>query len=171
MARPFGRPFVIGVTELLRHHGVRRQVEIDAPLPDLGLVSARVEASSSVSVRLDLEAIADGAVTATGSVTAAFVGECRRCLREVRGEVTTAIQEVFERRPTEGDTYPLDGDQVDLEPMVRDAVLLALPVAPLCDEACVGPDPEEHPVVVDSGPDEAPPADARWSALSDLRFD
>ena len=59
--------------------------------------------------------------------------------------------------PTEGETYPLDGEQVDLEPLVRDAVLLALPLAPLCADDCPGPAPEAFP----TGPadtEEPPPA-------------
>ena len=46
---------------------------------------------------------------------------------------------MFEADPTdEGETYPLDGDQIDLEPMVRDAVLLELPLGPLCGDDCAG---------------------------------
>ena len=59
-------------------------------------------------------------------------GECRRCLDPVVGALEIPLSEVFEARPIEGETYPLDGDEVDLEPVVRDAVLLHLPLAPLC---------------------------------------
>ena len=48
--------------------------------------------------------------------------------------------------PVEGETYPLGRDPLDLEPVLREALALALPLAPLCDEACAGPDPEAHPV-------------------------
>jgi uncharacterized metal-binding protein YceD (DUF177 family) len=54
--------------------------------------------------------------------------------------------------------------------MVRDAVLLALPLSPLCEEACGGPDPEAHPVI--TADDEVVPLeDPRWAALKELRFD
>ena len=89
------------------------------------------------------------------------------------------VREVFEPRPVEGETYPLADDTVDLEPMVRDAVLLALPLAPLCGDDCLGPAPDVFPAVVegdgpvDDGDREAaePPADPRWAALDELRFD
>ncbi len=58
--------------------------------------------------------------------------------------------------------------RLDLEPVLRDAFALALPLAPLCDEACAGPDPEAHPVGIG---DAEPPADPRWSALDSLRFE
>jgi uncharacterized protein len=87
----------------------------------------------------------------------------------VEGELALDVQEVFERDPDpDAETYRLDGDRIDLEPMLRDALLLALPLAPLCDEACPGPDPEAHPV--GTGDDE-PAADPRWSALDSLHFD
>jgi uncharacterized protein len=86
---------------------------------------------------------------------------------------------VYEPHPTPGETYPIDGDDLDLEPLVRDAVLLHLPLAPLCREDCRGPAPEVFPAVVagegEGGPDDetddGPPRDPRWAALDVLRGD
>jgi uncharacterized protein len=83
--------------------------------------------------------------------------------------VVADVLEVYKDVPTGDDTLPVDVDFVNLGPVVRDAVVLALPLAPLCAEDCTGPEPEEYPVVVE-GEGEEPP-DPRWSALSDLRFD
>ena len=80
------------------------------------------------------------------------------------------MREVFEPHPTEGETYPLRGEQVDLEPMVRDAVLLALPLAPLCGDDCRGPGARRLPDRARPRTSEAP-ADPRWAALSQLEFD
>ncbi len=89
------------------------------------------------------------------------------------------MKEIFERTPVEGETYLLGDDEVDLEPMVRDAVLLALPLAPLCRPDCPGPAPDDFP----TGPeDDSAAADAdeaaaarlrqeRWSVLDELRFE
>jgi uncharacterized protein len=160
-------PFVVGVSELLRHPGTRRTVVVTAPLDELALSSSRVLEGSDVEARLTLEALGDTSVTATGTITAEWVGECRRCLATVDGTVRTSVQEIFEARPVEGETYPLEGDRVDLEPMVRDAVLLALPLAPLCEDACAGPEPEAHPL----GTAGEPRPDDRWAALKQLKFD
>jgi uncharacterized protein len=160
------RPLLIGVSELLRHPGTRRPVQIDAALDGLGISTARVPPGSPVHVELVLESLSS-AITATGTVRVAWEGECRRCLEPVRGEAEAEVHaEVFEPHPTEGETYALAGEQVDLEPLVRDAVLLALPLAPLCRADCPGPAPESFP----TGPvDERPPArDPRWAALDDL---
>ena len=65
-------------------------------------------------------------------------------------------------------------DLVDLEPMVRDAVLLALPLAPLCAPECLGPAPEAFPAVPLDDVEEPEPeaaVDPRWAALDDLHFD
>jgi uncharacterized protein len=160
-------PFVVGVTELLRHPGTRREVVVAGPLEDLAVVSSRVVAGTDVEARLTLEALSDSSLTASGTITADWAGECRRCLRVVEGSVRTEVREIFEARPVEGETYPLAGDRVDLEPMVRDAVLLALPLAPLCEEACAGPEPYEHPLAAG----EEPRRDDRWAALEQLKFD
>ncbi len=127
---------------------------------------------ADVVARLVLEAILDGALTATGTITAPWTGECRRCLREVTGTLVVDVQEVFSPRvDDEADTYPLAGDHVELEPMVRDAVLLGLPLAPLCEEGCAGPDPAAHPATVAPDEDEEPPADPRWAALRELHLE
>src|SRR5690606_41961509 len=81
---------------------------------------------------------------ASGTITGRWAGECRRCLEETGGEVRVAFREVFEPNPTEGETYPLGADEVDLEPALREAVSLALPLAPLCDEACDVPASDVH---------------------------
>ncbi|MGH9246026.1 MAG: YceD family protein [Acidimicrobiales bacterium] len=156
------------VADLLRWPGTQRLVEVEADLPGLALSSAAVPPGEPVRVRLVLESTGS-AVTATGELRTTYVGECRRCLREVRGDVAADVREVFERHPTEGETYPLEGDEVDLEPMVRDAVLLALPIAPLCDPACSGPEPAAYPVTVVEGAGESGLArDPRWAVLDEL---
>ena len=164
-------PFVVGVTELLRHPGVRREITVDAPLDDIGISSAQVLEGSDLSARLTVEAMTDHSLTVTGTIAADWMGECRRCLSTVEGTVETQVHEVYDTRPVEGETYALDGDTLDLEPMVRDAVLLALPLAPLCQEACAGPEPEHHPLGADEADEDEPAADDRWSALNDLKFD
>jgi len=124
---------------------------------------------ADVDVDVELESLSNG-VVATGRVRAPWVGACRRCLVEVTGSAEADVREIFEPHPTEGETYLLGGDDtVDLEPLVRDAVLLALPLAPLCRDDCVGPAPDAFPTGPVAPVDEV--RDPRWSALDDLRFD
>jgi len=164
-------PFLVSVTELVRHPGTRRPTEVTGPIDGLAVTSARVPAGTEVGFVGVLESIADGSITATGAVRAPWTGECRRCLTEVAGELVTEVREVFAAGGFDGETYPLDHERVDLLAMVHDAVLLALPLAPLCDGACLGPDPGGHPVEVAADDVPANGGDPRWAALSDLRFD
>ena len=69
------------------------------------------------------------------------------------------VDELFEPTPVEGETYPLVGHELDLEQLVRDTVLLELPLAPHCDEPC-----EAAPVAPDADED----VDPRWAVLSEL---
>jgi len=173
------RPLVVGVADLRRQPGTRRHLQRGVVLDGLAVSTARVPDGAEVELDLELEAVSNGLV-ATGTVTVPWQGECRRCLLEVRAHSVAEVREIFEPTPVEGETYPLGEDLVDLEPMVRDAVLLALPLAPLCDEACLGPAPEAFPAVVEgssepvdeaSGKEPDAPADPRWAALDALRFD
>jgi uncharacterized protein len=159
--------------ELRRRPGTQREVQVAATIPDLAITSARVPEDAEVVVDATLEAI-EGAVTLVGTVTAPWTGECRRCLEPVTGTLQVPLREVFEAKPVDGDTYPIEGDEVDLEPPVRDAVLLNLPLAPLCGPDCAGPAPDQFPALVESEDDggggEAP-VDPRWAGLEQLRFD
>ena len=145
----------------------------DLRVGDVSVVDGRVV--------VDLEAEARGAeVVVTGSVRAGWSGDCRRCLEPVVGEVDLRVHEVMasdepgRSAPEAGDAdvYLLGGDEADLEPVVRDAVLLALPLSPLCADDCVGPDPEWLPSAgspLEMG--DGPVGDPRWAALDVLRFD
>jgi uncharacterized protein len=169
VARP---PLLIGVTELRRRPGTQREVHVVAPVEGLAVTTARVPDGADVEVDGLLEAI-ESAITLRGTVRAPWVAECRRCLDDVAGEVDVEVAEVFETRPTPGETYPIDGDDIDLEPVVRDADLRNLPRAPLSAEDCRGPAPEAFPArpADEALEDEAAPRDPRWAALDVLRED
>jgi uncharacterized protein len=171
------RPLVVGIADLRRHPGTRRQFTESVVLPELGITSASVPEGASIDVDLELETLSNGLV-ATGTISTPWVGECRRCLQVVEGRSVAKVREIFEPRPVEGETYAMAEDTVNLEPMVRDAVLLALPLAPLCDEECRGPAPDAFPTGIDGDPEEiiegegsGPLSDPRWAALAELDFE
>jgi uncharacterized protein len=160
----------IGVMELRRRPGTQRDVRVATEIPGLAVTGARVPDDAPLEVDATLESI-EGAVTVTGTVRVPWTAECRRCLDPVEGVATVELREVFEVRPIEGETYPIEGDEVDLEPVVRDAALLNLPLTVLCRPDCEGPAPEALPVLVaDEAPAE-PAGDPRWAALDALRLD
>jgi len=169
------RPLVVGIADLRRSPGTRRRFEREVVLTGLGITTAVVPTGAEIGIDLTLETMLPGLV-ATGTITVPWEGECRRCLGPVRAATIVEVREIFDPRPIDGETYPLGEDLVDLEPMIRDAVLLALPLAPLCGPDCLGPAPDLFPTgsAEDSASIEGEaetPADPRWAALADLNFD
>ena len=168
-------PYIVDITPLKRQPGMQRSFDATLPPPDgVVLTTAEVRATE-LAFDLQLEVAGDELI-AQGSIDVAWTGPCRRCLEVQHAVETVELREIFQKTPIEGETYLLDEDQVDLEPMVREVVLLHLPVAPLCREDCAGPDPDRFPtsVVPDEAPedpDAPPPVDPRWAALSELTFD
>jgi uncharacterized protein len=169
----------VGVAELLGRPGQRRTFHTTAVFDDLRLSSAWVEPDAEIEIDLVLEAVLGGRLTVTGTIRSPWRGECRRCLGDVAGDLEVDVREVFTDATSEDagdpDLLTFRGTEIDLGPVVREAVLLALPIAPLCREDCPGPAPEDAPVSVD---DDAAPsaqaprgADPRWAALDELRFD
>ena len=163
-------PLVVNVADLLRRPGIRRHEELHGHVP-VTMVGTSVSADDDVGVRVTLEAVSEG-VLATGSVTASWRAECRRCLRPVAGEVVVQFRELCERHAREGETYPLIHEQVDLEPLARETLLLELPLTALCQADCPGICPSCGADLSEGACDCEPVVrDPRWAALDDLRLD
>ncbi|MFM8305230.1 MAG: YceD family protein [Actinomycetota bacterium] len=154
--------FRIDVADLLAHAGTRREVSVAETLTGLGTTAASVPGPVEVSVRL--ERVPEGIVV-RGAVDCRWAGQCSYCLRDLAQPLHLEVAELFEPAPLEGETYPVEGTEIDLEQLVRDTVLLELPLAPHCDEPCR---PEADPQAADEISD-APP-DPRWAALSELEI-
>jgi uncharacterized protein len=168
-------PWLVPVTTLRRHPGSRREERRAGPVGELKVASSMIPAGAEARADALLDAVGGG-IEVSASVQAPWEGECRRCLRPLRGELHCEVRELYrERDPhepggTEADeeTYPLNGDQLDLRPLVRDALLLELPLAPLCRPDCRGLCPTCGADLNEESCDCAPPADPRWAALDAL---
>ena len=163
------RPLVVGVADLLRHPGSRRHDRLRARFPDAHVLATWVPEGADVVLDVELASVSES-IVASGVVAAPWESECRRCLAPVRGEVRAEFRELFERHPTEGETYPLAHDTIDLEPLVRDTLVPELPLAPLCTLGCAGICPtcgtDRNERACACSPT-AP--DPRWAALDVLR--
>ena len=168
-------PLVLDTRELGRRPGSERRVARSVPAPaDLGIEVLGVPEGSPVALDLRLEAVMEG-VLVSGEVTAGLEGECVRCLAPISEEIAVDVQElyVYEDHATpddeEHDLSALDGDLLDLEPTLRDAVVLALPFQPLCSEDCPGLCPECGARLADDpGHSHEAPIDPRWASLAAL---
>ncbi|MGH9183294.1 MAG: YceD family protein [Acidimicrobiales bacterium] len=168
---PVDDVLVLDVADLLQRPGRRRRAVLDAWLDHVATTVAGVPGGEPVHLDLDLQSVNHGIVV-TGAASTPWVGECGRCLRKVGGRLQVPIRELYEERPTEGETQPLHQARIDVAPVVREAVLLELPQAPLCSPACAGlcprcgADRNEGPCGCPS-----PEPDPRWSVLDELRLD
>ena len=166
---PGSGPLLLRVGDLLNEPGRRRALDGRQVLDDLSVGAGGI-AGGAVDLQLTLEARA-GRIVVSGTVRARWDLECRRCLRRVGVPVAPALTEVFEDSPAEGETFPLDGEVVDLAPMLREVVLLTLPLAPLCGSSCRGPAGGSYYGPPEAGEDAgaAPARDPRWAALDGFR--
>jgi uncharacterized protein len=162
---------VLSITDLRHHPGTRKPYQREVVLDGLATSALRVPDGAAVQVDLQVEAQGND-IIATGTITAPWEGDCRRCLDPATGEVVVPVQESFQPKPVDGETYPITGHNIDLEPLIREAVLPNLPLAPLCREDCPGPVPEAWVGEGDGDADAAEPAlDPRWAALDALKDD
>ena len=175
---------VFDMRSLSRQAGSARARRLVVPAPeDLRLELARVPGGADVELDLRFEAVTEG-ILVTGSATAPLVGECARCLAPLASTVTASFTELYlydghdqhdgddqhegddEYEEPDEERY-LDGDLLDLEQAFRDAVVLALPMSPLCRDDCPGLCVECGVPLAQAGPGHRheAAADPRWAAL------
>ena len=115
-----------------------------------------------------LESVHEG-ILVTGDVDSTYRGECGRCLNPIEESVEVEFQELFAYPGTEANDFEVQDDHVDLETLVRDAVVLALPFQPVCQPDCPGLDPETGERLTGSaGKEQDAPVDPRWAALQQI---
>lgn len=167
--------FVFDMRPLGRQPGSLRDETRTARAPDgLGSGLVLVPAGADVALDLRFEAVAEG-VLVTGSAVAPLTGECARCLEPLTSTTEVSFQELYRYAPDPGEDEAdeerfLDGDWLDLEPAFRDAVVLALPLSPLCREDCPGLCAECGVRLAEAGPLHGHGADVdpRWGPLRQL---
>jgi uncharacterized protein len=138
-------PLVIDTRELGRRPGSMRKIERTVPAPaDLVLELIGVPAESPLELDLRLESVLEG-VLVSGTVSVTVTGECARCLGPVSDEMDFDLQELFaypdsatDETTSEDEAGRIEGELIDLEPTVRDTVVLGLPLSPLCRDDCRG---------------------------------
>jgi uncharacterized protein len=191
--RPSRDSLTFDLRSLSRQAGsARAETRIAAAPADVRLELVGVPEGSDVELNLKFEAVTEG-VLVTGTATAEVTGECARCLGPVASTVTVSLLELYryhdDRRHSSGqgqgrgrtereaeesadddEELFLDGDLLDLESAFRDAVVLALPMSPLCREDCPGLCVECGVPLAEAGAghshDDRP--DPRWAGLAEL---
>ncbi len=175
-SRDLSSDFVFDMRALGRQPGTFRDETRTARAPEgVGSGLVLVPAGADVTLDLRFEAVSGG-VLVTGSAVAPLTGECARCLDPVTSTTEVSFQELYlyQPGPEEGEDDDeerfLDGDLLDLEPAFRDAVVLAMPLSPLCQEDCPGLCPECGARLAEAGPDHGhgQDVDPRWAALRQL---
>jgi uncharacterized metal-binding protein YceD (DUF177 family) len=172
--RPSANPWRVDLRELGRRAGSMQELDRTAPAPSGWRVELiGVPAAAAVGLRLRLESVMEG-VLVTGDLDVPVEGSCARCLEPIEDTLHLSVQELYaysgsttEATSEEDEVRRIEGDYLDLEPLVRDTVVLNLPLAPVCTEDCAG-------LCVDCGQrlDDLPAdhahqvVDPRWAGLA-----
>lgn len=157
------------IRDLLHRPGEMRERQFTVHLgAALGEALAVIPAGEPIHLRLRLESVHEG-VLVSATVRTTMHAECGRCLTAFTEPFEVEFQELFPYTPSEADEYGVHGDHVDLEPPLRDAVVLALPFQPVCRPDCPGLDQESGEFRAARGENAAPAViDPRWSRLAEL---
>ena len=161
----------VSVVEILGKPGANRHISIAPRLDDVHVDLARLT-TDPVAGDLVVESVVEG-VLVTGPVTGRVLCRCARCLTEFHTDLGVELCELFAgpgHLDDQEDVYRVQGEEIDLEPMLRDEITLALPLNPLCRDDCKGMcarcGRELNNGACDCTDDEMDP---RWAALDELR--
>jgi len=184
--------FKLNTYELPRRAGEMKEYELDIVVKEkFGVDLISVPAGEFIEVDARLESVTEG-ILLSAEVYAVAQGECIRCLDPVEIVIERKIQELYNYEPTNergkkkkrtaedltsedldgAEEFMMDGDILDLETPIRDAIVLSLPTNPVCSQDCLGlcpdcggkwaelPDDHAHEVI-----------DARWASLGGIALD
>ena len=184
--------FKLNTYELPRRAGEMKEYELDIVVKEkFGVDLISVPAGEFIEVDARLESVTEG-ILLSADVYAVAQGECIRCLDPVEIVIERKIQELYNYEPTNergkkkkrntedltnedldiAEEFMMDGDILDLETPIRDAIVLSLPTNPVCSQDCLGlcpdcggkwaelPDDHAHEVI-----------DARWASLGGIALD
>lgn len=169
MASAATRALRVHALELLRQPGSSKAITTELSPDELGVEDQRLNAS--ISVDLTATATVDSIVV-SGAIRAPWADECRRCLEPVADVAEAVIDEIYQHELTDDEAFEISGDLIDLTPAVREHVVLALPVGPLCRPDCAGICPVCGADLNARSCDcDLTVKDDRWAALADLRLD
>jgi uncharacterized protein len=169
VAKPKKTALTIGVKDLVHQPGEMRELTLNIPAPEkYGEAVAWVPAGTPLTLDLRLEGLHEG-ILASGELHVVAQAECVRCLDACEVPVQVDFQELFAYSPSEADSYLVTDDSLDLEGIVRDAVVLDLPFQPVCSPECYGLDPATGEKRTGPAPElERPEIDPRWQELGKL---
>ena len=165
-------PYLVAIRDIVHRAGEMRELTLSFDTPEqFGAGAAIVPAETPITIDLRIEGLHDG-ILVSGDIETTYTGECVRCLDPIERDLQVEFQELFAYSPEDAVDYTVHDDHVDCEPVVRDAVVLALPFQPVCRDDCPGLDPETGERVVDL-PEREPREvlDPRWAALEGFQAD
>lgn len=164
-------PLVLDISALRRRAGEMKSIQREVPAPaGMGIELIGVAEGSPIDLDLHLESVVEG-VLVTGTASAGLAGECARCLTRVTDEQSFDVSELYYYvgKDAEEDANWVENDTIDLEPALRDAIVLDLPFQPLCRDDCAGLCSVcGHNLNDDPSHSHDEPIDARWEKLADF---
>lgn len=162
----------ISVHDLINKPGTMRERQLDVVIDEpMANFAIGIPAGSTIEIDARFESVHEG-ILVTGDAFATASGECSRCLDPIDSAVEVEFQELFAYSGTSEDDFVVENESIDLDQVIRDAVVLSLPFQPVCGAGCKG-------LCVTCGanlnddPQHAheAPVDPRWNALTNLKED
>lgn len=165
-------PYLINVHDLMHKPGTMRRFDEDIISPEaFGNEDCGVPAGTTLELETRIESVHEG-ILVTGTAFADGSAVCSRCLDPLSLDVEVDFQELFAYSVDNEDDFAVEDEQINLEQVIRDAVVLSLPFQPVCSKDCLGLCPDCGVKMADNPQHQhEAPIDSRWNALASFKED
>ena len=128
---------VIDVGDLRGAPGATKKIQASEAIQGLQGALGRISEEHPLKLDLLAESMVEG-IAVSGKLEGTMHLVCSRCLMEFEDPVDATIDEVFHFSPSEDEGYQVEGRTIDLRPLLRDVLVLAIPIRPLHAPGCKG---------------------------------
>ena len=135
----------LNVKGLKEERGRQDHHDLDVSLPELNSSEGQVSFAGTADIHVDITNTGL-CLLITGVIDTSVNTKCARCLASFKYPVHADLFETYydkekglSQNAEEGEDYvPYSGDEIDIQPEVLKAIILAMPIRALCSEQCKG---------------------------------
>ncbi len=133
----------VNIGSLIRFEEQSLPIKLEVPIESFNLGGEKVEVNSPVNFNGIARRISKG-IQVEGKFSAEVFLNCARCLEKFKLKVEGEVSEFFAladyqaQLPEDIDYYLIQAENIDLGPMLKEQLVLAIPFKALCSESCLG---------------------------------
>lgn len=129
----------INISDIIKTDGAYLNAEFSGHIPELEGVVDGFEFKDPVVFNGKLQNIG-GILKLIGSLKVSYFTKCYKCLNDMKREVVIPVREDFihAEKAEDSEAYTYEGNYVSIDKVMKDNIVLNLPMKEACSDSCKG---------------------------------